>query len=186
VWKVQRRGALPAIYVQPATRGAARTETSVDGFLRVVAESARFFGGVGGFALQPFADRLAEGMVRCYLTGDRVVGFGHQMVTALTEPPPGAPGPPDPEPRTYHGPTHADFHALREALEGGWVDLMTRMLDISVGQLPVIWDADFLLGPKNGAGEDTYQLCEINVSGVFPIPAEAIPQLVEATIRRLK
>jgi len=46
----------------------------------------------------------------------------------------------------------------------------------------VIWDADFLYGPRTGTGEDSYVLCEINVSSVFGIPDEApeeIARLVE-------
>ena len=39
--------------------------------------------------------------------------------------------------------------------------------------LPIIWDADFLYGPRTAAGEDTYVLGEINVSSVMPIPDQA-------------
>jgi hypothetical protein len=48
-----------------------------------------------------------------------------------------------------------------------------RLLEISDTQLPVLWDADFLFGPRNAAGEDTYILCEINASCVTPFPPEA-------------
>jgi hypothetical protein len=51
--------------------------------------------------------------------------------------------------------------------------------------LPVIWDADFLLGPKGEDGGDSYVLCEINASSVFPIPDEAADHLAETTLRRL-
>jgi hypothetical protein len=47
--------------------------------------------------------------------------------------------------------------------------------------LPVIWDADFLLGPKNASGQDSYVLCEINASSVFPITDEA-PDAIAATL----
>jgi hypothetical protein len=50
----------------------------------------------------------------------------------------------------------------------------------------VIWDADFLLGAKDQGGEDTYLLCEINISGVFPIPDESIAPLVAATVERAR
>ena len=39
--------------------------------------------------------------------------------------------------------------------------------------LPIIWDADFLYGPRDRAGEDTYVLCEINVSSCFAFPDQA-------------
>jgi hypothetical protein len=63
---------------------------------------------------------------------------------------------------------------------------MAQTLDIPGESLPLIWDADFLYGPKTRAGEDTYVLCEINVSSVFPIPDEAparIAQLAEARLQ---
>ena len=51
--------------------------------------------------------------------------------------------------------------------------------------VPVIWDADFLYGPRTGAGEDSYVLCEINVSCVFGIPDEAPAAIARRTLERL-
>jgi hypothetical protein len=34
--------------------------------------------------------------------------------------------------------------------------------------LRVLWDADFLFGPKGTTGANTYVPCEINVSAVWP------------------
>ena len=68
-------------------------------------------------------------------------------------------------------------------METEWVPALMKLLDIAAPELPLIWDADFLYGPRTAAGEDTYVLCEINVSSVFPIPDEApeeIARLVEA------
>ena len=45
--------------------------------------------------------------------------------------------------------------------------------------------ADFLYGPKDAAGADTYVLCEINVSSVYPFPDEALAPLAAATRARL-
>lgn len=61
---------------------------------------------------------------------------------------------------------------------------MLRVLDLDADSLPVLWDADFLYGPKNGSGEDTYVLCEINVSAVSPFPDEALDPLAEEVARR--
>ena len=36
---------------------------------------------------QPFQARLTEGVVRCYMAGDRCAGFGHQKVKALVDAP---------------------------------------------------------------------------------------------------
>jgi hypothetical protein len=63
---------------------------------------------------------------------------------------------------------------------------MQRLLDIASEQLPVIWDCDFLLGPKNAAGEDSYVLCEINVSSVSPFPDSALAPMAEAVLARIQ
>jgi uncharacterized protein DUF6815 len=68
-------------------------------------------------------------------------------------------------------------------MEQAWTPELARILDIERADLPTIWDADFLLGPKDKAGEDSYVLCEINVSSVFPIPDEA-PGAIAATLAR--
>ena len=48
--------------------------------------------------------------------------------------------------------------------------------------LPVIWDADFLYGPPDANGADTYVLCEINASSCFAIPDEA-PAAIARTVK---
>lgn len=115
-----------------------------------------------------------------------MAGFGHQYVTALTPPPAGADGPPPPEPRLYYGPEKAEFQRLRQLLESEWIGEMQQVLGLDRESLPVIWDADFLLGPRAPDGEDTYLLCEVNVSGVFPIPDDSVGPLVEAVIERAR
>ena len=57
---------------------------------------------------------------------------------------------------------------------------MCNILSLTRDDLPVIWDADFLLGPKDDDGNDSYVLCEINISSVFPIPDEAVAPLCKA------
>ena len=58
-------------------------------------------------------------------------------------------------------------------MESEWTPQMMQLLDIDAGSLPIIWDADFLHGPRDATGQDTYVLCEINVSSVFPFPEQA-------------
>jgi hypothetical protein len=124
-------------------------------------------------------------MIRCYLVRDCVVGFGHQFVTALMPPPPGSLESSAPPPRLYYGASKPEFQGVRARLESEWVPEMLRLLDLDVDSLPAIWDADFLYGPKAASGEDTYVLCEINVSSVFPIPDEAYAPLADAVTRML-
>ena len=60
------------------------------------------------------------------------------------------------------------------------------MLDIDERSLPVLWDADFLYGPRTASGDDTYVLCEINVSSVIPFPDQApaaVARLVPGRLR---
>ena len=62
---------------------------------------------------------------------------------------------------------------------------MMQLLGISREEMPVIWDADFLYGPRSTAGEDTYVLCEINVSSVMPIPEQAPAAIARLAKERL-
>lgn len=71
-------------------------------------------------------------------------------------------------------------------MEGDWTSGMAWELGIAMTDLPVIWDADFLLGSKTPDGHDSYALCEINVSSVFTIPDEASYAIAETLIRRLE
>jgi hypothetical protein len=42
-----------------------------------------------------------------------------------------------------------------------------------------------MYGSKDAAGDDTYVLCEINISSVYPFPDEALMPLAQETLRRL-
>ncbi|MBY0250805.1 MAG: Cj0069 family protein [Methylobacterium organophilum] len=175
VWKVER-AAGPDVLVQEARDRSLRT-LPLDAFL---AERVADFASGGTLVDQPFQARHLEGMVRCYASGTRVAGFGAQYVTALASPEHGRP-----PPRLYSGPDDARFQRLRGLMEAEWIPEMTRLLGLAPDDLPVIWDADFLLGAKDASGEDAYVLCEINASSVYPIPNEAHDTLAATTLRRL-
>jgi hypothetical protein len=70
-------------------------------------------------------------------------------------------------------------------MEGEWTPQMMQLLDIDVSSLPVIWDADFLYAPRTQSGEDTYVLCEINVSSVYPFPEQAPAEIARLTRERV-
>jgi hypothetical protein len=70
-------------------------------------------------------------------------------------------------------------------MEAEWTPQMMQLLDIDAESLPIIWDADFLYGPRTASGEDTYVLCEINVSSVFPFPEQAPPEIARRALARL-
>ena len=137
---------------------------------------------------QAYQSRLPDGMVRCYVVRDRVAGFGEQLVNALYPAAAGAltSDAPQPGPRHYFPPTRSDFQRLKEKLEREWLDELCRLVELEKSQLPVIWDADFLYGPKDADGADTFVLCEINVSSVYPFPSDALVPLAAETLARIK
>lgn len=147
-----------------------------------------YFSAVDGRIIdQEFQERIAEGMVRCYLVHDRVAGFGHQAVNALVPAPDDSPldAPPEPGPRLYHPPARHEFQSVKRKLEDEWIPAVRRLLDLERETLPVLWDCDFLLGPKGPGGEDTHVLCEINVSSVAPFPDSVVPAMLDAMLERL-
>ena len=132
---------------------------------------------------QPFQARLSEGVVRCYMAGDRCAGFGHQKVKALVDAPAAraeAGG------RLYTSNADMRFQRLRRLMEDEWTPQLTSLLEISRRDLPMIWDADFMLGPRGTDGTDSYVLGEINVSSVFPIPEEAPAEIARCVADRLR
>lgn len=200
VWRIQLRdnattteeGGRPAtpgmdavIRARHAKRGAVEEEMTIGEFCD---RCAAYFHAVDGRMIdQQYQERLPEGMIRCYLVHDRVAGFGHQAVNALYPAPPSAPPDeaPQPGPRHYHSPSMPEFQILRRRLEDQWVPDVQRLLNIERESLPVLWDCDFLLGPKGAQDEETYVLCEVNVSSVAPYPESAVLAIVEATLDRV-
>lgn len=188
VWKVewtgQRVGAAPVVTVLEARRGSMPETLPLEDFM---SRCEPYFGWGGCIIDQPFQPRLPDGMIRCYMGVDKVVGFGHQKIKALIPPPPEGPDAPaaQPGPRNMYGPDAVQFQALRTKMEAEWTPQMMEALGIKQNSLPIIWDADFLYGPRNAAGEDTYVLCEINVSSVFAIPDEAPAAIARLTRERL-
>jgi hypothetical protein len=71
------------------------------------------------------------------------------------------------------------------SFETEWTPQMMQLLGIRRETLPIIWDADFLYGPCSVSGEDSYVLCEINVSSVMPIPEQAPAEIARLAKERL-
>jgi hypothetical protein len=176
VWRIERLSG-GEVHVRDARGETGERTMPLPAFL---AERAVDFDAGGGLIDQPFQSRLTDGMVRCYMAGDRVAGFGHQMVRALAAPDEGPAGP-----RVYSGPDDPRFQRLRVLMEREWAPGLCETLGFPRDRLPVIWDADFLLGPWEADGADSYVLCEINCSSVFPIPDEAPAALTVALAERV-
>ena len=187
VWKVEllspsvSEGA--AVRVLQAARGSVPEDLPLRDFME---RCEVYFSADGCIVDQPFQPRLPDGMIRCYVSADRVVGFGHQLIKALIAPPPEGPASEgaQPGPRIMHPASAPAFQAVRTNMEAEWVPGMMRLLDIDAQSLPIIWDADFLYGPRTASGEDTYVLCEINVSSVIPFPDEAAPEIARRALAR--
>jgi glutathione synthase/RimK-type ligase-like ATP-grasp enzyme len=93
-----------------------------------------------------------------------------------------------PHPGTLVQVRHAKKGSVAETitLEQEWVPALQAKLDLATEDLPILWDCDFLLGPKNDQGEDTYVLCEINASSIAPYPESAAPYVARATLERIR
>ena len=194
IWKVQlsdqagtRTIASPqaGVRVRHAKRGSVETTMSLAAFLE---QCEPYFSGGDGMIDQIYQRRLPEGMVRCYLVRDRVAGFGEQLVNALYPAEPGRPADSAPQPgaRLYYPPTRADFQRLKHKLEREWLDQLCGIVGLEKAQLPILWDVDFLYGAKDADGTDTYILCEINVSSVYPFPDDALGPLAAATLAQIE
>ncbi|MBB5547626.1 Cj0069 family protein [Paraburkholderia fungorum] len=192
VWKVELISG-PAsesalVSVLHARRGSVPQELALGDFM---ARCEAYFTPGGCIVDQPFQRRLPDGMIRCYMGKDKVVGFGHQFIKALIPPPPEGPDSDaaQPGPRIMYPASAEPFQELRAKMELEWTPQMMDVLKIDIASLPIIWDADFLYGPRSASGEDTYVLCEINVSSVFAIPDQApaaIARLVKERLRGAK
>ena len=181
VWKVEAMASprnRPRVRVLDATKDASE-ELTLDAFLDRCVE---YFED-GCVIDQPFQARLREGVVRCYMAGDRCAGFGHHKVKALVEDPAARA---EAGPRRYTFSGDPRFQRLRRLMEDEWTPQLICLLDIARRDLPMIWDADFMLGPPGADGADSYVLGEINVSSVFPMPEEAPAEIARRVADRLR
>jgi hypothetical protein len=175
VWKVEAAGA--GVRVQHAATGSVPEELSLPGF---VERCEPYFADGGLMVEQPFQARLAEGMIRVYLSHDEVVGFAHQYPRGLM--PPDEPSPS--AQKVFHDASAPSFQALRRQVDA-WVPELRAIVGVDRLSLPVIWDIDFLYGPKTASGDDTYVICEINASSTFAFPEHAMPTVARAALDRI-
>ncbi len=174
VFRVQRVGG--AWLVRHAASGSLELTLTLEQLLALLAP---YLKASGRIIDQAFQERIAEGTVRCYLVRDQVVGFGAQAVNALC--PPGPDGTvPLLTKRVYYDAQEASFQALRAQMGREWLPELGPLLGLDRGDLPLIWDANFLLGPRVH-GLHSYRLGEINVSSVYPFPDAALKPLARAT-----
>ena len=181
VWKVESLASprnRPTVRVLDATKDASE-DMALDKFL----ERCIDYFEDGCVIDQPFQARLGEGVVRCYMAGDRCAGFGHHKVKALVDAPAARA---EAGPRLYTHKADPRFQGLRRLMEDEWTPQLISLLDIPRRDLPMIWDADFMLGPPRSDGTDSYVLGEVNVSSVFPLPEEASGEIAGRVAQRLQ
>jgi hypothetical protein len=182
VWKVEKHPTDDTLLrVRHALRSSVEQEMMMEAFYETC---EIYFANSGKLIDQPYQERLTEGIVRCYLSRNKVVGFGHQAINALFPAPEGAPATdsPTPSPRLYYPPDSTEFAmfgAIKSKMEGEWIAALCKTVGLDTANLPIIWDIDLLLGAKDASGNDTYVLCEINVSSVYPFPDAALEPLAQ-------
>jgi hypothetical protein len=177
VWKVERLDD-ETVVAQHAAGPAEAEQVTLEAFL---VRCDAYLSDTGLIVEQPYQPRLPEGMIRAYLTHDRVVGFTHQQPRGLLPPGVGVP----PSSKVFESPDAPAYRDIRSRVETEWVPDMQRILGLETDRLPIIWDLDFLYGPKTADGEDTYVLCEINVSSTFAFPEIAMPGVARAAVQAI-
>jgi hypothetical protein len=184
VWKLEADGPQieggTMLRVQHAVGDSFPEQLSLDEF---IARCRPYFAAGGSMVDQPYQARLGDGMIRCYMTHDRVVGFAHQYPRGLL-PPASASDTPAPA-KVFELPSAAAYSDLRMRMESEWMPQLLKTVGLEPLSLPVIWDADFFHGENTSSGK-AYVLCEINASSTFAFPEHAMPTVAEAAIRRIQ
>ncbi len=134
----------------------------------------------GGVIDQAFQTNVEAGMVRCYMSGDRVVGFSEQQPRGK-DTRSGAPAFGMQSAKAMHAADAGRFSDLRRLMETDWTPGLMRTLGLAPDSLPALWDADFLWREAGAARPSPWALCEINVSSVLPFPDMSAP-LIARTV----
>ncbi|GGF49888.1 Cj0069 family protein [Echinicola rosea] len=185
VYKVRLAESDPTrIRIVHAPKSTEERILKVDEFLR---EFRRYFDNRGMLINQQWVQGITNGMVRCYLTGVKVSGFGYQESNAL------CPQSNDPESpvrptsgRFYFSEQCGLFQDLRQIMESKWVPQLQEIHSISDQMMPLLWDVDLFINDVNGQDtEAKYTLCEINVSCVSPFPPSCVNHVVDQLKKKL-
>jgi hypothetical protein len=180
VWKVSVLS--PEIFeVRSAVRGETLRELSENALVSFF--EIEVFARDSHLIDQRWVATMNRGMVRAYLCGTKVAGFGYQEIIALH---PNAPGDDftrrQPSRRYYYTEDCFLFRRLRARLETVWIPELQKLLGMRVDEFPLLWDADFFLGDPP---DSEFLLCEINASCVSPFPESVITRLISELERRL-
>ncbi|MBI3438455.1 MAG: Cj0069 family protein [Proteobacteria bacterium] len=133
----------------------------------------------GGRLIDQEFHPASQGMVRCYMSFDRVIGFCRQEPRTDGARPAFAMN----SAKAMFASDEPVFGDLRESMHKDWIPGTKRILGMETSSLPALWDADFLVRGRASAGRGAYALCEINVSCVSPFP-DVAPIEIAQGVRR--
>ena len=171
------------IGITHAKNGDEEKLVSVDGLFKMF-ES--YFNTKGILIDQEWNQNIVNGMVRCYLSGSKVTGFGYQEINALYPKTEVNPVFKKPSQRFYFSEDCGLFCDLKNIMEKSWIKQLQELTGIENEMLPVIWDADFFINKINTENTSKkYSLCEINVSCVSPFPESSIPYIADEVRKRI-
>ena len=146
----------------------------------------KFFENGGLLINQQWCDGIMNGMVRAFITGGKVSGFGYQEAVALT---PRWDNPDEVRPtsrRFYFSEDCGMFQDLRKIMEEKWLPQLQKIHDISDDMMPLLWDIDLFINDANTINtEEKYTLCEMNVSGISPFPPSCAGFIAKALQAKL-
>lgn len=177
----------PVLVQHAAVRDGTETSMALSQLMSQCARVYESWNGTGRLVDQEFVPSIVSGMLRCYLVGEKVIGFARQYASG-TE----ATGPLEvrveqsldrgtvfglPSAKVMYGAEEPAFAGVRHLLETDWVPGMQRLLDVATRDLPMLWDVDLVVGPTRTDGEQRFVLCEINASCVTPFPP-AVPAAI--------
>ena len=142
-------------------------------------EFLKYFDNGGMIIDQQWINSISNGMVRAYITGKKVSGFGYQETVALD--------PYYPTSKRFYFSEHCGlFQDLRNILESKWIPELQEIHSISDESMPLLWDIDLFINDINTPHtEAKYSLCEMNVSCVSPFPPSCVGYIVSGLKARL-
>ena len=171
------------IYITHAKNGKEEKQLSVHSFPKMF-ES--YFNTNNMLIDQEWNQNIVNGMVRCYLSGSKVTGFGYQEINALYPKTEANPVFKKPSQRFYFSEDCGLFCDLKNIMEKSWIKQLQELTGTKTEMLPVIWDADFFINKINTENTSKkYSLCEINVSCVSPFPESSIPYIADEVRKRI-
>ena len=182
IFKVRLTNNGESIHVLPAQSRYEERILSKNDFYN---ELSIYFENGGCMIDQKWVDGIGNGVVRCFVTGNRVGCFSYNESVAL------CPDPVDPSKRRPFGSGYSFtkecglFQDLRKIMETKWIPQLKEIHSIPEEKVPLLWDFDFFINDVNEQNtEKKYTLCEINVSCVHVYP-QYIPHFVDELKARL-